>query len=127
MQTALWLPPNADVDTNLKKTSSGETVVVCLAPNGDLAGFVSVYAPGAFIHHLYVADEFQNQGVGTQLLASLNDWLPKPWRLKCVTANRQALAFYEKTGWVKTETNTGSQGEYVVLRHYSGQMSRSPS
>ena len=135
---AIWLAPGADIDTDFKRNSGGETVWVCTGPDarepgqtpgqtpgqapgqapGQVLGFIAVYAPGAFIHHLYVAPQAQGQGIGRALLDSLADWLPKPWRLKCVVANTAARAFYARTGWVETERAMGSQGEYVLLRQY---------
>ena len=127
---AIWLAPGADIDTDFKRNSGGETVWVCTGPDarepgqtpgqmpGQVQGFFAVYAPGAFIHHLYVAPQAQGQGIGRALLDSLADWLPKPWRLKCVVANTAARAFYARTGWVETERAMGSQGEYVLLRQY---------
>ena len=115
---ASWLPPGAEPDTDFKRNSSGEAVYVCLSPTGRISGVLAVYAAGAFVHHLYVAPFAQRQGVGSALLAALAQELPKPWRLKCVTANHAARQFYARTGWVETEKALGSQGEYVVLRQF---------
>uniref|UniRef100_UPI000E0AF462 GNAT family N-acetyltransferase n=1 Tax=Vibrio cholerae TaxID=666 RepID=UPI000E0AF462 len=35
---------------------------------GNVAGFISIWEPDKFIHHLYVATEYQGQGVGLMLL-----------------------------------------------------------
>ena len=113
-----WLLPGAEIDTDFKRNSQGEAVWVCAGPGGPVLGFIAVYAAGAFIHHLYVAPEAQRRGVGRALLGSLDAWLPRPWRLKCVIANPAALAFYAHTGWVETQRDRGSQGEYAVLRRY---------
>ncbi len=117
LQQAAWLPPGAEIDTDFKRNSSCETVWVCPGPAA-LLGFIAVYAPGRFVHHLYVAPQAQGRGVGRALVDSLAPWLPKPWYLKCVLANQAARAFYARTGWVETERAMGSQGEYVVLRQY---------
>ena len=120
LRGADWLARAADteIDTDFKRNSSGEAVYVCLSPAGRVSGFLAVYTAGAFIHHLYVAPAAQRQGVGRALLAALAGTLPKPWRLKCVTANLAARQFYASTGWVETEKAMGSQGEYVVLRQF---------
>lgn len=114
-----WLPADAAVDTDFKGNSSGETVFVCCSGDGVVLGVLAVYAPGAFIHHLYVDAAHRGLGVGALLLASLDSWLPRPWRLKCVTANRAARRFYQRGGWTETEVAMGSQGEYVVLRRFA--------
>ena len=115
---ATWMPEGAERDTNFQRNSQGEAVHVCIAPDGSLLGFVAVYVAGAFIHHLYVSPLAQGQGVGRALIDSMASWLPKPWRLKCVTANAQALDFYLHTGWQLTDKAMGSQGEYAVLRQF---------
>ena len=115
---ARWLPPGVAPDIDFARNSQGEAVWVCAEPGGPVLGLIAVYAAGAFIHHLYVAPAQQGRGIGRALLASLDAWLPRPWRLKCVVANSAALAFYARTGWVETGRDVGSQGEYAVLRRW---------
>lgn len=117
---ARWLPPGAEPDTDFKRNSSCETVHVCSSADGVLLGFIAVYEPGSFVHHLYVDAAHQGQGVGQAILAAVVDRRPdKPWRLKCVLSNSAARAFYARTGWRETETAMGSQGPYVVLRKWA--------
>jgi len=117
---ASWLPPGAEPDLNFKRNSSCETVHVCSAAVGTVLGFIAVYEPGSFVHHLYVDAAHQGQGVGRAVLTAVVDSRPdKPWRLKCVLANTAARAFYARTGWRETETAMGSQGPYVVLRKWA--------
>ncbi len=113
-----WLPPGAAPDTDFKRNAQGEAVHVAEAPGGRVCGVLAVYVAGGFIHHFYVAAHAQRQGVGRALLQSLDTWLPRPWRLKCVTVNSRALAFYTSQGWVETDRAMGSQGEYAVLRRF---------
>ena len=113
-----WLPAGIVPDTDFAQNSQGEAVWVCAEPGGEVLGLIAVYAAGAFIHHLYVAPEAQGRGVGRALVDSLDAWLPRPWRLKCVIANEAARAFYARTGWVETSRDRGSQGEYAVLRRF---------
>ncbi|NDG42296.1 MAG: GNAT family N-acetyltransferase, partial [Betaproteobacteria bacterium] len=54
LREADWLPKGADPDTDFLRNSGGETVYVGLSPQGEVAGFLSLYTPGKFIHHLYV-------------------------------------------------------------------------
>ena len=117
---ASWLPPGAEPDTDFKRNSSGETVHVCSDAAGVLLGFIAVYEPGSFVHHLYVDAAHQGQGVGRAILTAVVDSRPdKPWRLKCVLSNTAARAFYARTGWRETETAMGSQGLYGVLRKWA--------
>ena len=116
LRDADWLPAGAEPDTDFARNSTGEEVWVCLSPEQHVIGLLSVYVARAFVHHLYVDAAHQRQGVGAALLDSMQSWLPQPWRLKCVTANTAARAFYARCGWVETEHNLGSQGPYVVMR-----------
>ena len=114
--SAQWLPPEERSKMDFTKVSEGETVVVCYSREGDILGFVSVYEPESFIHHLYVAPNCQGQGVGTGLLHSLEAWVPMPWHLKCVERNENALAYYLSQGWVEETRAEGPEGAYVLLK-----------
>ena len=85
-------------------------------------GFVSVWEQDAipFIHNLFVAQNHQRKGIGELLIQSLLDWLPLPYRLKCVFQNKGALAFYHKHGWVEIGRGIGEDGEYLLLELPSG-------
>lgn len=113
---AQWLAPGAKSNPDFTKVSEGEAVVVCCDQEDDVLGFVSVYEPDSFVHHLYVAQDCQGQGVGTALLDSLNAWVPMPWHLKCVARNGSALAFYLAYGWVEENRGQGPEGPYVLLK-----------
>ena len=110
-----WLDRDARQPRNFAALSVGELVFVAHSRDDKLAGFVSVYKPLAFIHHLYVAPEWQRQGVASALLSALTPLLPKPWRLKCVRANSAARAFYAANGWVVISEGESSEGTYDLL------------
>lgn len=115
IRDAAWLAADARTRTDFPSVSQGECVYVSYAPDGRLEGFVSVYESDRFVHHLYVASEFARQGVGTALLSFLCTRLPFPWRLKCVRANTEALAFYTSLGWREVGCGVSEQGDYAVL------------
>ena len=115
---APWLPQTVCVGKSFADVSPGEVVYLVKALSGELCGFVSVYAPESFIHHLYVAPEFQRRGLASALLASLHESLPLPWRLKCTQANTNALAFYVAKGWQKVSAGDGEDGEFFVLEFH---------
>lgn len=98
-----------------KQATLGEVIFVAENQDGKILGFVSVWEQDRFIHHLFVAPEYQRNGIGELLINSLFSWLPLPYRLKCVVNNKQALAFYKKTGWVEVERGVGEDGEYLLL------------
>ncbi|WP_284620780.1 GNAT family N-acetyltransferase [Aquabacterium humicola] len=112
---APWLSSNAKARPNFSEVSSGETVIVCCSPEDQVIGFVSVYVPESFVHHLYVARSQQGRGVGRALLYSLESWLSMPWRLKCLTQNERALAFYLSQGWAEEHRALGPEGPFALL------------
>jgi GNAT superfamily N-acetyltransferase len=90
-------------------------MLVAVGEDGALDGFVSVWRPQSFIHHLYVRPEARGRGVASALLDALAQRLPYPWRLKCVRVNRIAMQFYGRRGWREVGRGRGVQGDHVVL------------
>ena len=97
--------------------TDGETVFVAENVNGNIIGFISVWEKDKypFIHHLFIALDYQRQGIGTLLIKSLFAWLPRPYRLKCVLKNQNAVAFYRKNNWLEVDRGIGEDGEYLLL------------
>ena len=114
---AAWLPPHARLRVEFTEVSNGEMVHVIKAGAGELAGFVSVYKPESFVHHLFVAPQYQRQGLASSLLSSLHTWLPLPWRLKCIRGNTDALSFYAIAGWKEVGVGENEDGQYLVLEY----------
>jgi GNAT superfamily N-acetyltransferase len=114
-----WLPASSRLQTDFARVSAGEIQYVATAGdevrNGDVLGFISVQPQESFVHHLYVHPDFCGRGVGRALLTSLQTWLPSPWRLKCVRANRRALAFYAARGWREVGKGESADGAYAIL------------
>lgn len=105
-----------DLSDFLKETA-GEIIWLAETGEGIPAGFIAVWEPDRFIHHLFVDSAHQRCGVGALLLQSLRKWLPQPHRLKCVTVNHPAYAFYRKHGWREIERRTDSptEPEYALM------------
>jgi GNAT superfamily N-acetyltransferase len=115
ISTADWLPEQARAAVDFAQSSIGEFVHVATTPNGEVVGFISVQPSESFVHHLYVHHEARGKGIGRQLLLLLQPWLAAPWRLKCVRANRRALAFYIRFGWCEVATGESEHGPYALL------------
>ena len=111
---AAWLP-TAVKESDFARDTQGEALLVAVGSDDEPEGFVSVWEPDAFIHHLYVRLGSRQKGIGTQLLESLRSRLPKPWTLKCVRANDGALTFYLRRGWLEISSGVGEDGPYAVL------------
>jgi len=41
--------------------------------------------------------------------------LPRPYRLKCIAKNLEAIAFYLKNNWIEIGKGIGDDGEYLLL------------
>ncbi|QDU75733.1 putative acetyltransferase [Bremerella volcania] len=115
IRSADWLPEGSVPEADFAKTTEGERVYVAVLEDGQLIGAVTVWEPESFIHCLFVDHQYQGQGIGTKLMESLTQWLPFPWKLKCLATNRRALDFYRRQGWKKLETGLGDQGTYFLL------------
>jgi len=116
-RTFHWENPDKFKLEDFKQSTSGETIFVAEDEDTTIVGFVSVWEQDAipFIHHLFVAQNHQRKGIGELLMQSLLAWLPPPYRLKCVSKNRSALAFYHKHGWIEIGRGIGEDGEYLLL------------
>jgi GNAT superfamily N-acetyltransferase len=112
---ATWLPESAKHSPVFADVSVGELVYVAVTASDVVIGLVSVQLADSFIHHLYVHPDARGGSVGRALLASLNTWLPQPWRLKCVHQNSEALKFYRRGGWDEVGSGESEHGSFVVL------------
>lgn len=114
LQAFSWLPPGLFHLDDFDLQTEGERVLV--AESADrIAGFVSVWEPDHFIHHLFVDVDHLRLGIGRALLHALPEWPDRPYRLKCLDRNQTALAFYRSQGFIEIGRGVGGEGEYVVL------------
>ena len=91
-----WVPQPKLAD--FEQDSRGELILVAWI-DGQRAGFSSFYRLANFIHLLFVAPDFRQQGVGAALLTELRQYATAPLTLKCVMANEPALRFYSRVGF----------------------------
>ncbi|HVR49137.1 MAG TPA: GNAT family N-acetyltransferase [Pseudorhodoferax sp.] len=84
------------------------------------AGFIAVWEPEQFIHHLHVDPRRARRGVGRALLHALPGWGARPYRLKCVCRNLAALAFYRACGFAEVGRGQAEDGAYVLLESRVG-------
>ncbi|EGR0594010.1 GNAT family N-acetyltransferase, partial [Vibrio cholerae] len=62
-----WLKSDSFRLEDFDRDSQGERIWLSEVL-GNVAGFISIWEPDNFIHQLYVATEYQGQGVGSMLL-----------------------------------------------------------
>jgi len=92
-----WIPPASITPQDFLRDTEDEEVY--LEQRGeDILGFIAIWVPDSFVHHLYVAPEHQGQGTGSRLLAFAQRRYAWPLQLKCVEANLPAMGFYERRG-----------------------------
>ncbi len=90
---AEWLPPAVRPGADFARDSAGEQVLVAVAQDGSIDGWIAVWGPEAFVHHLYVREQVRRQGVAQALLSSPLHRTARPWRLKYLCDNVVALHF----------------------------------
>jgi GNAT superfamily N-acetyltransferase len=108
----LWEDPQEIHD--FYRQTEGEIIVVA-EQKRTVVGFMSVYAPDSFVHHLFVAQEYSRLGIGSALLSHAMERFPKPITLKCVIWNQLACVFYQRHGWKKTATCAHENPPYHVF------------
>lgn len=114
-ESFVWCDPLSFHLHDFAKQTTGEKIYLADGADFGALGFISIWEPDGFVHHLYVAPEWQGCGIGTLLLQSLHAWLPLPYRLKCLLANTVAYDFYLKRGWREIETGSDPLGDYALM------------
>lgn len=86
--------------------------------DGEVVGFCYADHRDSSIWALFVAPEYEGQGVGKRLLAGAVDWLFELGK-ECVQlstgANTRAARFYLAQGWVSEEAKDGKELRYRLL------------
>lgn len=110
-----WLDGRSFDLRDLDAETRGERLWVALDRNRQVLGFIALWAPTGFIHHLYVDPARRRRGVGQALLQSLPEWGRVRYSLKCLRRNAPALAFYAALGFTEGGLGEAPDADYVVL------------
>jgi GNAT superfamily N-acetyltransferase len=94
--------------------TKGETLLVAEADNR-IGGFVSIYLPQSFVHHLYVDPVLQGRGIGRALLDRALALAGGRASLKCQTRNVRAVTCYRRLGWRDAEQGQSEFGPWIRL------------
>lgn len=94
----------------------GEHLIVAVAGDGEVAGFLSLFRPERFVHFLHVRRDRRGLGIGRLLLAHARHSAEGPLELKCLLDNTRALAFYRLLGWTEIEREPAAAPPFVRLR-----------
>jgi ribosomal protein S18 acetylase RimI-like enzyme len=114
LETFSWVESSAYTLEDFDKETKGEDILVAHA-NDETAGFISVWLPDNFIHHLYVRSSLHGLGIGKRLLDHTIAKLAAAVRLKCLTENVTAIDFYKKYGFEEIERGSSSDGDYILF------------
>ena len=68
--------------------------------NGKLAAMLALHLSDRYLDQLFVAPEYQGDGLGRRLLAFTRQQLPDEIWLRCVRENEKAWRWYEREGFV---------------------------
>lgn len=110
-----WNDPALYRLEDFDREAEGERMLVGEV-DGQVAGFISWWAPENFIHHLYIEEGFKRRGIGRALMDACLLRIGRPAQLKCVSRNTRALAFYGALGWESIATGRSEDGEYKLLQ-----------
>ncbi|WDF66696.1 GNAT family N-acetyltransferase [Flavobacterium sp. KACC 22763] len=96
------------------KQTKGEYILTALIDDIPV-GFISIWMPNNFIHHLYVENAYQGKNIGTQLLKATIQKTAFPITLKCLVSNTKAIEFYLKKGFKEKSRGQSSNGTYILF------------
>lgn len=113
-RTFSWLDPSEFQLNDFEKLTQGELILTALIDNIPV-GFISIWTPNNFIHHLYIDQDHQGKGIGTELLKATIKKIRLPLRLKCLERNTKAVEFYLKKGFVAIENGQCEHGNYILF------------
>lgn len=112
--TFSWLDPSEFQLDDFEKLTQGELTLVAFFDTIPV-GFISIWMPNNFIHHLYVASEHQGKKIGTNLLKAALEKMAFPVTLKCLEKNSKAISFYKRKGFVEKEKGNSEHGPYILF------------
>jgi GNAT superfamily N-acetyltransferase len=103
-----WRPEGHFQVDDFRHFAEEEEVWLALMGEG-LVGILSIFRPENFVHCLYVDPDAQRLGVGRALIEHVRRVVGAPLMLKLDLPNRNAIRFYEATGWERM-TGLDDQG-----------------
>jgi GNAT superfamily N-acetyltransferase len=81
---------------------------------GIFAAMLALHLPKKYLDQLFVAPEYQGQGIGRQLLAFTREQLPNEIWLRCVRENEKAWRWYEREGFVHEKEEIASATGFMM-------------
>ncbi|MCS0326672.1 GNAT family N-acetyltransferase [Vibrio diabolicus] len=112
--TFTWLDTVEFDLSDFERDTEGESIWVAIESN-KVVGFVSIWAPENFIHHLFVSPRNLRGGVGLKLLDLAKQKYPS-LSLKCLSQNGNATEFYLSQGFIIAETVDNGAESYHLMK-----------
>ena len=109
-----WVDPKSLNLNDFDSAIQEEEVLVALKDNFPI-GFIAWWLPDNFIHSLFIDPGFVGKGIGKSLLEACLSRTGRPASLKCLKANKKALAFYDAQGWEIISDGESPDGDYYLL------------
>lgn len=81
---------------------------------GTFAAMLALHLPDKYLDQLFVAPEYQGQGIGRRLLAFTRQQLPDDIWLRCVRENEKAWRWYEREGFVYEKEEVAPATGFVM-------------
>ena len=110
-----WADADAFKLSDFDLDTKGEEIWVAVSGNKVL-GFASIWKPESFIHHLYVCPRTLRSGAGSALLNTCKQHY-SDLTLKCLTANENAIGFYQSQGFVISSTKGEGLERYHLMTY----------
>lgn len=117
LNTFIYDPPEKFKLDDYLDSVNGEEVWVA-EQNHIIVGFISMWVPDNFIHNLFVHPNWQDRGIGKQLLEKAEQRLQPPMELRVRIENLKACKFYQKHGWQDVGMNKDVVDPHFTYRKY---------
>ncbi|WMN89796.1 GNAT family N-acetyltransferase [Vibrio parahaemolyticus] len=114
LATFTWLDTVEFDLSDFERDTEGESIWVVI-DSSEVVGFVSIWAPENFIHHLFVSPRNLRGGVGLKLLDLAKQKYPN-LSLKCLSQNGNATDFYLSQGFTIAETVGNGPESYHLMK-----------
>ena len=113
--TFVWEDPASFQLDDFASATEGELIHVAETAENGIVGFISLWEPEQFVHHLFIANGHRGKGIGRALIDDLARRQPGPFRLKCVAGNSVALSFYKRSGWAQIGEGETDGRPYLLM------------
>lgn len=114
METFSWVK-DADYKLEDFDKETEEEYILVAHVDDEVAGFISVWLPDSFIHHLFIKSSLHGLGIGKKLLDQTIKKLASTVRLKCLVNNVSAIRFYTNYGFAEIERGSSADGDYILF------------